>query len=253
MLSQGPRFTLVPLNGENGGKNHIAGETYQRVIHPLQSFPWYTKFVSNITIKETTDSIYVAMEVTFKEGTGKLAYTFKSNGQFVTEYEVKQTVGEASPYQYGLMMQLPKSFENLSWQRKGDFSTYPDDHIGRNKGTTKLNSKITTGVEPWREKPNNAWKDDANELGSNDFKSTKRNIVQASLSDTSSNIRVTVLSKANQASRSWLQEEHINWLISDYWNNGSEPFYGTPHSDGRIKTKDRILKGKLILIIEYNI
>ena len=250
VLLQGPKFTVVPMNSENGGKNNIAGETYQRVIHPLQSFPWYMKFVSDITVEETAKDIRVNMDITFKEGNGKLSYIFKSDGLFITKYEINKIKDEVSPYQYGLMLQLPKSFEKLSWKRKGDFSLYPDDHIGRNIGTAKLNSIVTTGVEPWREKPTHAWKDDANELGSNDFRSTKRNILQVSLSDSSSNTKITVLSNTKQASRTWQQEEQINWLIADYSNNGSEPFYGTPHSNGRIKLQDRVLKGELVLLIE---
>ena len=250
VVLQGPKFTVVPMNSENGGKNNIAGETYQRVIHPLQSFPWYMKFVSDITVEKTTKLIEVSLDVTFKEGKGKLIYIFKSDGKFITKYEISPAKSKVSPYQYGLMLQLPKSFQKLSWKRKGDFSLYPDDHIGRNKGVAELNSVITTGVEPWRVKPAHAWKDDANELGSNDFRSTKRNILQASLYDSDSNIKITVLSNSKQASRTWLQEEQINWLISDYSNNGSEPFYGTPHSDGRIKLNDTVLKGELVLIIE---
>ncbi|MEC3907885.1 glycoside hydrolase family 2 TIM barrel-domain containing protein [Tamlana sp. 2201CG12-4] len=249
VLTQGPRFTVVAMNSEDGGKGSIAGETYQRHIEPIQSFPWPVKYASNITIEKTADDIQMTIELTFKKGKGKLWYIFKPNGQFVTKYEIEQTTGEDSPYQYGLMLQLPKTFENLSWKRKGDFSSYPQDHIGRNQGTAKLNAKVTTGVEPWREQPNHAWKDDANELGSNDFKSTKRNIYQASLT-ADNGTKITVLSNTKQGSRTWLQEEHINWLISDYSNNGSEPFYDTPHSNGRITTKDKVLKGTLILSIE---
>lgn len=61
---------------------------------------------------------------------------------------------------------------------------------------------------------------------------------------------VKVLSDGTQASRSWLQDEKIQWLIADYSNTGSEPFYGTPFTDGRIKTKGKTLKGKLTLIIK---
>jgi hypothetical protein len=59
-----------------------------------------------------------------------------------------------------------------------------------------------------------------------------------------------VLSDGTQASRSWLQDGNINWLIADYCNNGSEPYYGSPHTDGRIKIKDNTLKGKLTLVIK---
>jgi hypothetical protein len=112
----------------------------------------------------------------------------------------------------------------------------------------QLNAIQTSGVEPWRKKPLNLWKDDANELGSNDFRSTKRNILWASLTN-KDGTKVTVLSDGRQASRTWLQEDLVHWLIADYSNNGSEPFYGTPHSNGRISTRDNILKGEITLLI----
>ena len=248
VLFQGPKFTIVPMNREYGGKNNIAGETYQRVIHPLQEWPWYVKFASKIDVKEESDTIRFTMELTFKEGKGTMEYAFSSNGKFITRYEITEGRKEVSPYQYGLMLQLPKRFAKLSWRRKGDFTIYPEDHIGRNEGNAQLKAIYTSGVEPWRERPENVWKDDSNELGSNDFRSTKRNIFQASLSD-DQGTTVTILSDARQASRTWLQQERIQWLIADYYNNGSEPFYGTPHSDGRISTKDKILKGEITLII----
>ncbi|GAA3569205.1 glycoside hydrolase family 2 protein [Snuella lapsa] len=248
VVLQGPEFTIVEMNSENGGKNNIAGETYQRIVHPLQSFPWYMKYASDIKVHKKENAIEMELTVTYKEGKGKLWYIFKSDGQFTTKYEIEQTNGETKPYQYGLLLQVPKTYQTLEWERKGDFSIYPSDHIGRNKGKTKLNAKITDGVEPWRIKPTHPWKDEANELGSNDFRSTKRNIIKASLSDEKT--KINVLSNSHQASRSWVQEENIHWLIADYWNNGSERFYGTPHSEGRISTKNRVLKGELTLVIE---
>lgn len=44
--------------------------------------------------------------------------------------------------------------------------------------------------------------------------------------------------------------EHIQWLIADYSNNGSEKFYRSPHSDRRLVIKDQLLEGKLVLLIK---
>ncbi|MCB0628852.1 MAG: hypothetical protein KDD15_03955 [Lewinella sp.] len=249
VFTTGPQFTVMPMNSENGGKNNIAGETYQRIIHPIQSWPWYLKFASAISVKESENSIDFDVETTFKEGKGHIRYQFSSDGMFTTDYEISAGDQELRPYQYGLLLQLPKTFDQLSWKRNGDFTVYPADHIGRNVGIATLNSKVTNGVEPWRERPLWPWKDDATEMGSNDFRSTKRFIERAALSN-GKGITISVLSDGKQASRTWLQEEQINWLIADYFNNGSEPFYGTPHNNGRITMKDQVAKGKLILFIE---
>ncbi|TQO39750.1 beta galactosidase small subunit [Arenibacter algicola] len=249
IFKDGPLFSIVPMNSEDGGKNNIAGETYQRNIQPIQNFPWFVKYATDINIIQASDLLSIDIDLTFKEGKGSMTYTFYPDGRINVQYKITSINSAVSPYQYGIVLTLPKSFDRLAWERKGDFSLYPDDHIGRNNGSAHLNAIQTSGVEPWMEQPLSLWKDDANELGSNDFRSTKRNILRASLSN-SYGISVTVLSNGKQASRTWLQEENIHWLIADYCNNGSEPFYGTPHSNGRILAKEKVLEGELTILID---
>lgn len=249
LLTQGPVFCLVPMNSEDGGKPNVAGETYQNNIYPVKNYPLYTLFAKDLAIKQIDEGVRVDMKTTYTNAKGKQSYLFTTDGKLVTEYEVECGDYDVSPYQYGLLMQLPKQFEQLNWKRKGEFTIYPENDIARNEGTAMLNPKHVNGVEEPGVVPNGDWKDDANDLGSNDFRSTKRYIKSAVLQDKTGN-SIKVLSDATQASRSWLQDEHIQWLIADYSNTGSEPFYGSPHTDGRIKTKNKTLKGKLTLTIK---
>jgi beta-galactosidase len=249
ILIQGPVFCMVPMNSEDGGKPNVAGETYQNNIYPVKNYPLYTLFAKDLTIKQTDEGLRVDMKTTYTNTKGKQSYLFTTDGKLVTEYEIECGDLDVSPYQYGLLMQLPKQFDQLSWKRKGEFTLYPENDIARNEGTSLLNAKHINGVEEPRVIPIGDWKDDANDLGSNDFRSTKRYITSAALQNKTGN-SIKVVSDGSQASRSWLQDEHLQWLIADYSNTGSEPFYGSPHSDGRIKTKNKILKGKMTLIIE---
>jgi beta-galactosidase len=248
ILKQGPVFSMIPMNEEDGGKPNVAGETYQNNIYPLKNYPLYTLFARDINVQKIDSGLKFSMDITYADCKGKQSYLFTNDGKLVTEYEVQYTKASISPYQYGLMLQLPKSFDQLNWKRKAEFTAYLVNDIGRPEGMARLNAKHVNAVEEWGVIPNGDWKDDANDLGSNDFRSTKRYIQKASLNDKDGD-NVTLLSDATQASRSWLQDEHINWLIADYCNNGSEPFYGSPHSDGRIKIKDNTLKGKLVIVV----
>jgi beta-galactosidase len=248
ILKQGPVFSMVPMNEEDGGKPNVAGETYQNDIYPLKNYPLYTLFARDLVAQKIDSGLKFSMDITYLDCKGKQTYLFTNDGKLITEYEVKYSKADVSTYQYGLMLQLPKSFDQLSWKRKSEFTGYPENDIARAQGIAMLNAKHVNGVEEWGGVPTGDWKDDANDLGSNDFRSTKRYIQNASLQDHDGD-SVTILSNASQASRSWLQDERINWLIADYCNNGSEPFYGSPHSDGRIKIKDNTLKGKLIIVI----
>ncbi|KIA94416.1 beta-galactosidase [Flavobacterium sp. KMS] len=249
IMTQGPVFCLIPMNSEDGGKPNVAGETYQNNIYPIKNYPLYTLFATDLTVKQTKEGIVIDMKTTYTDVKGKQSYLFTNNGKLETTYEVEYGDVDLSPYQYGMLVQLPKQFEQLSWKRKGEFTIYPENDIARNEGTTMLNAKHVNGVEEVGVVPNGDWKDDTNDLGSNDFRSTKRHIKSAVLQDKTGN-SIKVLSDGTQASRSWLQDEHIQWLIADYSNTGSEPFYGTPHSSGRIKTKGKTLKGKMTLEIK---
>ncbi|WP_090392948.1 glycoside hydrolase family 2 TIM barrel-domain containing protein [Niabella drilacis] len=242
LMTQGPVFAIIPRNSEDGGKPNVAGETYQNDIHPLKGYPLYTIFANDIAVQKMDDSVQVTMTVIFSDNSrGRMVYTFAGN-RLKVHYEVEYKGNMEYPYQYGMLLQLPKTMDRLSWLRKTVFTAYPEDDIARPKGEARLNAKRTTGVEEWGVVPAGDWKDDATELGSNDFRSSKRNIYSATLSDAAGNA-VKAWGGGKQTSRSWLQDGAILWLIADYCNNGSEPFYGSPFTDGRVNIKGQTLKG----------
>ncbi|MCU4975462.1 hypothetical protein OB955_22490 [Halobacteria archaeon AArc-m2/3/4] len=85
--------------------------------------------------------------------------------------------------QAGLVIPVVRDCDTLSWVRDSYWSAYPSDHIGRSTGSTVAfpggeraandNSKLDGS---W------LWCDEATENGSNDFRSTKRHIREATLS-----------------------------------------------------------------------
>ncbi|PSL47775.1 beta galactosidase small subunit [Chitinophaga niastensis] len=245
ILSQGPVFSVVPANEEDGGKPNVAGETYQNNIWPLKNYPLYTLFTKDLTVKQQSHEIVAEMNVTYTNASGKIKYHFSDVGEVKINYEIHYKGEDTIPRQYGLLMELPATFGQLSWQRNGAFTTYPADDISRNEGSAQLHARSIDGVEVWGEQPKGPWKDDANELGSNDFRATRRHIRWAALQDDQQQgIRVTSDGKG-QAVRCWLQDQHLQMLIADYSNNGSEPFYGSPHSNGKINIKGKTLQGSI--------
>lgn len=241
VLAQGPVFGVVAMNSEDGGKPNVAGETYQNNIHPVKNYPLYTIFANTIKVDQTAEAIVFTIKATYYNGEGNLIYTFSGDGATRVDYEVKTSLEK--PYQYGMIFQLPKTFDELNWKRKGEFTTYAEEDIARASGSAKLNAKWLTAVEEFGKPGAPLWKDDANEMGSNDFRSTKQQILQSRLSNGLHSLLIQ--SDGKQASRSWLQDEKIQLLIADYSNNGSEPFYGSPFTDGRINIKGKTLKGSV--------
>ncbi|WP_316753174.1 glycoside hydrolase family 2 TIM barrel-domain containing protein [Pedobacter gandavensis] len=245
ILTQGPVFCLVPMNSEDGGKPNVAGDTYQNNIYPIKNYPLITLFVKNLSVQESQDSILLKMETTYSNANGTLKYVFLKNGNVKVDYTLKTSDRAAfSPYQYGMLFQLPTDFDQLNWKRRGDFSVYAPEDISRDAGTAKLNAKWLPAVEEFGKPTAAHWKDDANEMGSNDFRSTKQHIISAELRN-KDNKGIKVLSNEKQSSRSWLQDSRIQFLIADYSNGGSERFYGSPFSDNRINIKDKELKGSV--------
>lgn len=248
LLKQGPVFCLVPMNSDDGGKPNVAGETYQNTMPPLRNYPHLTLFAQNFEYHtDENGDIVVEIEASYVNGdVGKIGYTIEKCGRIRVNYEITVAAKETRPRQYGLLFQLPKQMETLYWNRKGEFSVYPEHDIARTKGTAMLNANRLYEVEEWGKIPDGPWKDDANILGSVDFRSTKTQILSASLTDKNKN-GIVIYGDGTQALRSWLQDECINLLIADYSNTGSERFYGTPFTTGRVTVKEKdILKGEVI-------
>ncbi|WGQ11337.1 glycoside hydrolase family 2 TIM barrel-domain containing protein [Pedobacter gandavensis] len=245
VLKQGPVFCYVPINSEDGGKPNVAGETYQNDIFPVKNYPLYTLFVKELLVKSTDSGLVFTMHTTYTNATGKIRYLFRKDGKVQLDYEIQMDKSvKTGPYQYGMLFQLPSSYETLKWKRKGDFTVYDEQDVSRNEGTASLNAKWFPGVEAFGKAPSGAWKDDANEMGSNDFRATKAHILQAELLDKTGN-GLQVNSNAKQSSRAWLQDGSIQFLVADYSNGGSEPFYASPFDQGRIDGTSTKLKGSL--------
>lgn len=246
VMEQGPVFCVIPMNTEDGGKPNVAGETYQNNIYPLKQYPLYTLFASEIKCEAVNGQVSVGMQVRFSDGSyGKLRYLFKGDS-LRAGYTITYKGNDTLPYQYGMLMQLPRNMDQLNWVRIGEFSGYPGDDIGRTNGKAALLAQPTTEVEPWGQVPQHAWKDDANALGSNDFRATRRQVMEVSLQNATGQ-KITAYGGGKQASRCWLQDQQIQWLIADYSNNGSEPFYGTPFTKGETNIKGKTLSGEVVI------
>lgn len=245
VLQQGPVFCYVAMNSEDGGKPNVAGETYQNNIYPIKNYPLYPLFAKDLQLKSIDSGLVFTMNTTYTNAIGSLRYLFRKDGKVQVDYEIQMDKStKAGPYQYGMLFQLPVDYETLQWKRKGDFSIYDENDIGRNEGTARLNAKWFPGLEEFGKAPQRAWKDDANEMGTNDFRSTKNHVLMAELRD-QTGLGLKVNANGKQATRTWLQDGYIQFLVADYSNAGSEPFYNTPFSKDRIDGTSKKLKGSV--------
>ena len=101
-------------------------------------------------------------------------------------------------------------------------------------------------VEVPRQVPKGDWKDFANKLGSNDFRSTKDHIIKASLKNNQKS-EIIVQSDGTQSARSWVDGNQIRFLITGLNGPGSCHFFTGPRPE--IK-KGEHLKGQFELTIK---
>ncbi len=183
--------------------------------------------------KLQNDTLLSETEGTFNEAKGKVIIKITTDGNIEFAYEFKPEK-DINPRQFGMVFYLPEDFNILTWVRKGIWTGYPEDHIGRETGTATLN--IFNNRKSLWEQPLSSWKDDLRPLGNNDFCSTKSNITEASIK-TKNNSGLYLSSDNKHSVRAFHENGKIGFLVADFNTGGGDLFFAGHH-----KTEDRPLK-----------
>lgn len=126
--------------------------------------------------------------------------------------------------QIGIGFNLPKTFTTLNWKRKGLWSAYPADHIGRNQGSAQaFYPETESDYLIKRNIPRHGFNRDGNAFGSNDFRSTKANLIEGCLIAKKGDT-IHIESNGKQHLRAWVLPNSIAFLIAQYSDSGNE-FY----------------------------
>jgi len=227
----GPELLLLPLNGDNCGGVQMSGSEKDVAAFTDACHDWKA---ASVTAQETDSGVEVRMEGAYSEAKGTYRLSFGNDGIVTVKYAFTVIEkGKCDPRQIGLVFGLPADCQTLSWRRKAHWSAYPPDHIGRPQGvaTAFVSGAPLSGLAGPRVQPNWSWSVDGNKYGTNDFRSTKMNILEASLYSAGGN-GVRVLSDGSQHVRSWLDGAAVRLLVADYTNEGAPPFFSehvTPH------------------------
>lgn len=127
----------------------------------------------------------------------------------------------------GVVYLLSSKIDRLEWERKAQWSAYPEDHIGRAKGIAWRTRK--QGAENYRIEPAWPWAfdirdyyyfgaDDAGNRGTNDFRSQKCNIWYASCIAEGTDKRIRVESDGSCAVMVEVQpEKTVKLHINNEW------------------------------------
>jgi beta-galactosidase len=137
----------------------------------------------------------------------------------------------------GFQFDVPLALDRLSWQRKGEWTWYPEDHIGALSGDVQAHSgKAAFTVPTW------PYAEDDSPMGSNMYRSTKRNILSATVRDQAGR-GWTIHSDGSQHLRASEASDRISIFVSDWYGGSTADMgeYVENYGDGKmLHTGDRI-------------
>jgi len=218
---------VLPLNRE-GGVATGAGTQLANEIAP------FTPISANTVLsagERRGDEVVFTVSGSEIVGTISVRPTGE-RGAFDISYRL-EVLADVNPRQWGLVFTLPRPFDTLRWTREAQWGWYPDDHIGRPTGTARANPVARRLVEEPRGVMTGPWSQDANALGTNDFRSTKAQIREASLTALDGRTFQVFSPDASQAVRAWVDGDRIRVLVAGFNTGGHDQFFATHYAAER--------------------
>lgn len=226
VLIGGPILMVLPLTGGT------CEPTYREDMLPFNDTcsQWQ---VCNVTAEQTTEGVEIRVKGKYKEASGIYTLQINNSGDLTVLYKFTYDeqpkpfetmwngAAEAHLRQMGIVFDIPKTFDSLSWERKALWTTYPEEHIGRPSGQARAFRDAMWPDIKAHSEPLWPWSLDSNALGTNDFRSTKRNIRWACLKD-ADGYGILVRSVGRQSTRSYLEGDRVRLLVAGYSTGGRD-------------------------------
>jgi hypothetical protein len=146
----------------------------------------------------------------------------------------------------GLTIHPATDLADLWWRRIGEWSIYPDDHVGRISGQATGAPGSTSVLRPAA-----TWAADATPAGSNDYRSAKRAILAAGATDGRDSL--SVVSDGSQSVRAELIDGRPVLHVLDWYGGvrtveGNHPIWSAYFGAGRPVTTGTTLRGRVVLV-----
>lgn len=220
IVTSGPY--LMTIAKQSGGDcAQVSGP--EPTYAPAQSSSANWKAASVAASQTSDGGAAIHVEGSYDNAKGSFTLSFDAAGHLKIAYDFAMTAS-VNVWEMGIALDIARPFDTLSWQRKTSWSGYAADDIGRPIGVAKASGQ-TPIVGPFgpRTKPDWAWSQDNSAMGTNDFRSAKWHVINASLSDPSG-IGLDMISDGSQIVRTWLEGDHVKMFAIDFANQGSASF-----------------------------
>ncbi|HEX4486545.1 MAG TPA: glycoside hydrolase family 2 TIM barrel-domain containing protein, partial [Terriglobales bacterium] len=221
VLYDQPQVHILPSRGANRSLPDTMGWTLD---HPLE-------------ISEDNGVISLLSRGHYSDLIGSYQTVVTPNGDVTISYDFSYAGPDLLAKEIGFQIDVPLALDRLTWERKGEWTWYPEDHIGALNGNVEAHSGRPSFVVPtW------SYGEDDSPMGSNMYRSTKRNILSAGVKD-STGRGWQIHSDGSQHLRASVGTDRISIYVSD-WYGGSDADmveYVENYGSGKlIKTGDRI-------------
>lgn len=225
----GPHLMLLPLS--SGPCRPDFDPEVEPLNHTCQN--WTARSVS---ASRKDAFVEVRVSGAYEEADGEYTMRFDGGGNLIVEYSfiVREAV---NPRQWGVVFDLDASLDIQAWERRAQWSLYPEDHIGRPKGRARARGFTAK----FREEPTWPWSRDGHVLGSNAFRATLSGILWMSL-ESDDGAGVMVRSDGTQSARAWLEGHGVRLLVAGFDTGGGDIFLATHYAADRRPLK----KGSMI-------
>jgi beta-galactosidase len=191
---------------------------YRADIPPLHH-ACMERTVARVEPLQSREGVGARLQLGWREAAGELDLVLEHDGRLSAHGRFTIRADMAAR-QCGLVFWLPGRFSRIAWSRKGIWSTYPADHIGRPIGEAwgKLAGDYAAG-----EPSHTAWSHDRGPLGPHDFCATRTFVHWAELrADDGSAVRIE--GGGRQAVRAWIETDgRIGVLVAEHAGGGNEP------------------------------
>jgi hypothetical protein len=175
--------------------------------------PVQDRWTLNDLIWEKTGDESVRVTASGTAGPFPVQYEYRIGGDEEIEIHYEARELPEKTQQVGLRWSLSGAMDRLAWHRDGYWSTYPEDHIGRLRGTARKHRSPQPAY--YRQRPEGPWKNDTHSFFLDaqaepttyadvpfDFESLKADFYRYALSNSSSGAGVAFVSEGAQAGHS---------------------------------------------------
>jgi beta-galactosidase len=206
--------------------------------------------LEKLAVQKEGDDVRVTLEGAYEGFRGRYDYVIHPDGDIEAAASFEYTGEDLKARELGLRFSVPRESAVLRWARKAEWSVYPADHIGRPLGTA-----IAFSDRPQRVPPERPWSEDPSPMGSNDFRSTKRNIHWAAVhSPLGPGIVVEPSGQSKeglQHLRAFVETDRISVHVNDHYGGTGVGWWEWVHNygDGKLIKKGEVIRSKVRLRI----